>query len=368
MYRAFLVCTALVHTARASPRFLQDSTIADVLAADPNYSTLVSAASSVPGLIEILSEPSNVFTVFAPDNDSFAALDQDMLAKLLTPPWEAHLYNLLRYHAADGNYLAADLTDGTNLTMLNYELIDISMPDGTVSIGNQYVDAPFSTVTVPDTIASNGVVHGVSGVFLPSFLFLDLFDLAETAPAVVGTLSELITLAGLEDTIRQGEFTVLEPNNDAFAALGNSMLDTLTDPDNVEELRKVVLYHFIPELLPRSLFNNTDYTTVEGSPVAVALGDSSIMVNDATILYGNIVASNGVVHVIDQVLLPPDLNLPVVTSAPATAPVPTFGEPMQPTASEPQPSPYAGTEPTSAAVAASLVIGWATALAALFWA
>lgn len=367
---------AVVQAAASSPRELQDTTIAGILTSDPSYSTLVTAASSMPGFVESLSDPATELTVFAPDNDSFTAVDQPLLEKLLTPPWQAHLADLLTYHAVEGTYLSTDIPpDGITLTMANGEDLDISFVDGSAVFSNAFVDTPFSSLAAADLTDTNGVVHGVSGVFLPPFLFYDLVDIAVASPDVVGTLTQLVQLAGLEDTLRDGEFTVLAPTNEAFDALDDELVATLTDPDNVELLRRVLLYHVIPELLPSSLLNSTDYVTAEGSSVASMIDEatSAVTFNGADVVAADLVASNGLVHVIDQVLVPPDLELPSqMTPAPAPSamePTPTAMEPSPP-ASEPMPTimePSPTAEPPTSTASSLAFVGLVTAAAALLF-
>lgn len=354
------VLSAVVPAAASSSRGLQDtntSTVANIVTANGNYSTLVTAANSIVGLVEPLSDPTTDITLFAPNNDAFAAMDQALLEKLLTPPWQGHLKSLLMYHAAEGTYLSTDIPpEGITLTMMNAQDLDISSADGTVVFSNDFVDEPFSSVESPDLTAANGVVHGVSGVFLAPFLFYDLVE-AVVTPDLASTLIQLIQLAGLEDTLRNGNFTLFAPTDEAFDALDDELIATVTEPDNVEMLRKLLLYHVTPTIIPTSLFNSTDYVTVEGSSVTVLVDNttSTVMINGANLVTPDILASNGIVHVIDEVLVPPALQ---PASAPtATEPMPSSMGPSPPS-SEPmpttmEPSPTA-VGPTSAAFSLSL--------------
>lgn len=314
---AFFTLTIAVQATASFSRDLQDLTIADIITANPNYSTLVAAASSIPGLVEALSDPTLDITLFAPNNDAFAAFDQALLEKLLTPPWEAHLDELLLYHITEGTILSTDIPpEGVTVLADSNDDLDISFANGTIVFTNAFVDKPFSTLTAPDLVATNGVVHGVSGVFLAPFLFYDMMDLAMDVPDVVGTLRELIQMAGLEDSFRNQTFTVFSPNNEAFDALDDAVVATLTDPDNVDILRQVLLYHVTSELLPAMLLTSTDYVTEEGSNITVVVNEAAgeATVNGANVIYFDVVANNGLAHVIDKVLLPPGLLVPGKTT------------------------------------------------------
>ncbi len=119
------------------------------------------------------------------------------------------------------------------------------------------------------------------------------------------TLTQALEAAGLVDVLSgEGPFTVFAPTDEAFAALPEGTLEELLLPENREQLIQILTYHVVPgEVLSTSL-EAGEVTTVEGSPVEISLADG-VMVNDANVVTADIEASNGVIHVIDKVILPP---------------------------------------------------------------
>jgi uncharacterized surface protein with fasciclin (FAS1) repeats len=136
----------------------------------------------------------------------------------------------------------------------------------------------------------------------------ELGDIVATADGA-GTFTTLLAAAqaaGLVETLQgDGPFTVFAPTDDAFAALPDGTLDgLLADP---EGLKQVLLYHVVPGAVKADeVVNLTSADSVEGSPIAVAVKDGKVYLNDtAEVVATDVMASNGVIHVIDQVILPP---------------------------------------------------------------
>ena len=123
------------------------------------------------------------------------------------------------------------------------------------------------------------------------------------------TLTRAVEAAGLQDQLATpGPYTVFAPTDDAFDALPAGTLDNLLRPENKDQLAKLIAYHVIPGQVTSSQLTSGEVNTIEGSPVTVDVDDATqaITVNDASVTQADIPASNGVVHVIDQVILPPD--------------------------------------------------------------
>jgi uncharacterized surface protein with fasciclin (FAS1) repeats len=119
------------------------------------------------------------------------------------------------------------------------------------------------------------------------------------------TLATALTEAGLVETLKgEGPFTVFAPTDEAFAKVPKADLDALLK--NKEELKRVLLYHVVSgQVKAAEVVKLTKATTVEGSDVKVAVKDGKVMVNKANVVTTDIMASNGVIHVIDAVILPP---------------------------------------------------------------
>jgi uncharacterized surface protein with fasciclin (FAS1) repeats len=126
------------------------------------------------------------------------------------------------------------------------------------------------------------------------------------------TLVQAIEAAGLAETLSaEGPYTVFAPTNEAFEALPEGTLDQLLQPENQETLTQVLTYHVVPQELPAAEVVSGDVDTVAGPPLTVNVDDATgnVTVNEAMVIQADVQASNGVIHAIDQVLLPPDVQL-----------------------------------------------------------
>ncbi|SIO08347.1 fasciclin domain-containing protein [Algoriphagus halophilus] len=133
----------------------------------------------------------------------------------------------------------------------------------------------------------------------------DIVDLA-VSQDFLSTLVAAVKAGDLVDVLKgDGPFTVFAPTNEAFAQLPAGTVESLLKPENKEKLVKILTYHVVPgKVLSSDLKNGQMAKTVEGSSVKVTLKDGKAMINDATVVNADIMADNGVVHVIDKVILP----------------------------------------------------------------
>jgi uncharacterized surface protein with fasciclin (FAS1) repeats len=132
-----------------------------------------------------------------------------------------------------------------------------------------------------------------------------IVDVAASAPQF-STLVAAVKAAGLVDTLSgAGPFTVFAPTNEAFAKLPAGTVDTLLKAENKNKLRAILLYHVVAGAVKSSDLKDGDVKTVNGATVKVDLDGSSVKIDDATVTKADIPASNGVIHVIDTVLIPP---------------------------------------------------------------
>jgi uncharacterized surface protein with fasciclin (FAS1) repeats len=124
------------------------------------------------------------------------------------------------------------------------------------------------------------------------------------------TLRQAVQAAGLESTLSgTSPVTVFAPNNEAFAALPEGTLDRLLLPENKAQLQKILSYHVVPGRVTSADIQPGEVNTVEGQAVTIATSGGNVSVNNATVSQPDITASNGVIHGINQVLLPPDVQL-----------------------------------------------------------
>ena len=133
----------------------------------------------------------------------------------------------------------------------------------------------------------------------------DIVDTAVDAGSFT-TLVAAVQAAGLVDTLKgEGPFTVFAPTDEAFAALPAGTVDDLLKPENKEKLVAVLTYHVVPgKVMSTDLTDGMKAKTVEGADITIDL-DNGVMVNDATVVTADIATDNGVIHVIDKVILPP---------------------------------------------------------------
>jgi len=124
------------------------------------------------------------------------------------------------------------------------------------------------------------------------------------------TLVAALKAADLVETLSgEGPFTVFAPTDEAFAALPEGTLEKLLDPANKETLVKILTYHVIPGKVLSADITPGEATTVEGSTLELAVEGEVVKVNQATVITADVKGSNGVIHVIDQVILPADVSL-----------------------------------------------------------
>merc|ERR1719401_75652 len=280
--------------------------IYDIITGTDDFSTLAAAVDAAD-LSDVLSSGDGPYTVFAPDNTAFEKLPSSLLTKLLTPVWQPQLQDVILYHTVGGAILSSDLSDGLVAATLNYQadslLINLDPPriNGDSDI---LIDAG-----LVDLVADNGVVHGVDTVLTPPSVSNNIVDLA-AANDNLSTLVSAVVAADLADALSgEGPLTVFAPTNDAFNALPAGVLDSLLLPGNVDQLRNVLLYHVVSANALSSSLVNEDIKTLNGGNVKIAVTGSGVMVNDADVILANVIASNGIVHVIDEVLLPPSNSI-----------------------------------------------------------
>ncbi len=268
--------------------------IIDTAVADGRFTTLAAALGSA-GLIDTL-KGEGPFTVFAPTDDAFAKLPAGTVEELLKPENKQSLTDILLYHVVSGKVMAADVVGLTNAETVLGKNIKIMVKDGKVFINN-------AEVIITDIETSNGVIHVIDTVILP------LDDIVDTAVADgrFNTLAAALTAAGLVDTLKgDGLFTVFAPTDDAFAKLPAGTIDNLLKPENKQALTDILLYHVVSgNVMATDVVNLTSATTVFGKDIKITVRDGKVFLNDTVqVIITDVEASNGVIHVIDAVLLP----------------------------------------------------------------
>jgi uncharacterized surface protein with fasciclin (FAS1) repeats len=143
----------------------------------------------------------------------------------------------------------------------------------------------------------------------PAYQNKTIVDIAVSNPKF-STLVQAVKVAGLTETLSsKTQSTVFAPTNKAFAALPKGTLEKLLKPENRETLRKLLTYHVVPGAAESQILQSGVAKSIAGSPINVQVSNSQIKVNNATVILADVKTSNGIIHVIDQVILPPDLKL-----------------------------------------------------------
>ena len=282
---------------------LPPTTVVDIAVNSPIHTTLVAAVSAA-GLVPTL-QGEGPFTIFAPTDAAFATLPAGTIDALLADP-QGELTQILLYHAVGANALSTDLSNGQFIKTINGKSVSVKIENGNVFINN-------AQVTVADVIADNGVVHVIDAVILPP---TTVVDIAVNSP-IHTTLVAAVSAAGLVPTLQgEGPFTIFAPTDAAFAALPAGTIDALlADPQG--ELTQILLYHAVgANALSTGLSNGQFIKTINGKSVSVKIENGNVFINNAQVTVADVLADNGVVHVIDAVILPPTTVVDIAVNSP----------------------------------------------------
>jgi transforming growth factor-beta-induced protein len=277
-------------------------TILDAIEADPSLSTfelLVKAA----GLADNL-DGGGLHTVFAPTNEAWDAFEANGGGNGLT------LTQVLLYHVANGRYPAANLGNMSSLTTLGGQSLGLNLDANGLhyngmgrGIGDQVV-------------ASNGVLHVIDTVMVPQVNALTTSPAGSSQQNIIqvltengnfGTFLSLVEQAGLTSRLQNanGNFTVFAPTDEAFAAVQSDMMNQWT-ADPTGALHTILTYHIVTDRLAINQIANDDFLpTLEGRPLIVTTDENkSVFINGSPVTTFNMRASNGVIHIVDRVLVP----------------------------------------------------------------
>lgn len=290
----------------------------DLLATQDDLSTMYSLVGP-SGIDNWLDDPSWMWTFFAPTDEAFFNFDQELLTRFLQPEWVLHLRYLLGAHLVL-HTTESDLLFARNLTLglvvesfVNPSSFNVSSLDGGVFLSG----ATFDNIPVveSDLRVDNGVLHKVGGVMMPPFLIEDIIDfLTNNQLDGFMTMFRFILQVGLEQYIRDNLLTILWPLDGAFASLPEEIWDELTNPNNEENLRNVLLYHMIPGFYPTDfLGDGLQFATAQGSVVTfTAYRDENqnaiVLFDDAPVNQFDLLSGQTILHTLNGVLTPPLLE------------------------------------------------------------
>lgn len=313
-----------------------DDNVFDVARDNPDLTTFIQLIEAAG--LEDLALCAGPFTVLAPTNSAFAKLDPGLLIHLQNPRNQELLQEILLYHMLPGYQPSVSFTTAgpTSSLLFGFD-VDVSLNP------LQFNDA---NVIMPDIAACNGVIHTIDDVLIPddpdfcdAFTFDDrrrlqnatdsggdncepnVLETARMNPDL-STVVSLIEAADLVDVFScAGPFTALLPNNDAFADLDPAFLDFLLNPANQDTLQDLLLYHILPGSTMSTEFSQgpTD-TLLMGQQVDVLL--IPLRFDNAGVVTTDIAACNGLIDIIDTVLLPFEPPTAAPSVAPSLSPTP----------------------------------------------
>ena len=273
------------------------ATVVDIIVNSDAHTTL-EAAVVAAGLVETL-QGEGPFTVFAPTDAAFAALPAGTVEALLADI--PALTNILTYHVVGAKAMSSDLSDGQKIVTVQGQEVTVTINEDGVFINN-------AKVTVADLEAANGVVHVIDAVLIPATLPATVVDIIVNSDAH-NTLEAAVIAAGLVETLQgEGPFTVFAPTDAAFAALPAGTVEALLA--DIPALTNILTYHVVgAKAMSSNLSDAQKIVTVQGQEVTVTINEDGVFINNAKVTVADLEAENGVVHVIDAVLIPTTTNI-----------------------------------------------------------
>ena len=272
----------------------------DTAVAAGSFTTLAAALTKA-GLVDAL-KGAGPFTVFAPTD---AAFEEALKALGITAEQllaRDDLADILKYHVVGGaKVMSTDLKAGEQkVGSLEGSELTVTVAGGKVMVND-------ASVTAADVDASNGVIHVIDKVLLPASGPGDIVDTAVAAGSFT-TLAAALTKAGLVDALKgAGPFTVFAPTDAAFEEALKALGITAEQLLARDDLADILKYHVVggAKVMSTDLkAGEQKVGSLEGSELTVTVAGGKVMVNDASVRTADVAASNGVIHVIDKVLLP----------------------------------------------------------------
>lgn len=262
---------------------------------DNSYTSLT-AALQTAGLASTL-DGSGPYTIFAPTNDAFQQFNTSDKTK-------EQLATIFRYHVVNEFVLIPMIHQAVNKTTLETQNMTLQPYNGTILVnGKAWVLAPHN-----DIIVNNGVVQPIDHVLIPPvFVSHNIFQVLLREDTRFQDLTLALILSNLVSTLEVSEFTLFAPTNAAFERYKDNLLDPAA-PNAQRIYQEVFKYHMIPGGRRSSQLKNGERLyTMHGTPVTIYIG-TTIQVNNANVIDKDILASNGVVYAIDNLLIPQDIG------------------------------------------------------------
>ncbi len=298
-YFAYILVTALAVTMFTGTTTLLAQQVAkkdivETAISNGSFKTLV-AALTAADLVDSL-KGKGPFTVFAPTDSAFDELSPGTVEDLLKPENKKKLIAVLTYHVVPGNVMAKDVLEMTGAKTLNGQCIDIA-------VNGRMVKVDEANVSKTDIECSNGVIHIIDKVMLPAEQ--NIVETAEQA-GKFKTLLAAAEAAGLVEILSGDEsLTLFAPTDEAFADLPKGTVASWLEPKNKKKLAAILKYHVVAgRVYADDAMAAVKEKTLQGDDLQFEISDRMAKVNQANLVKTNIDASNGVIHIIDKVLVP----------------------------------------------------------------
>ena len=278
------------------PVSMKSNTIADIAVANSDFSILVQALYKA-GLVDAVADKNANLTVFAPTNSAFQELLSDLGASSLDDIPVGDLTNILLYHVLGTKVNSSGLSTGYFPTLATSNSNNISMY---INVNDGVFINKNTKVTTADIEADNGVIHVVDHVILPPSVVNIALDNDNFT-----ILVQAVVKAGIVETLSgSGPFTVFAPTNNAFETLFTELGINGIEDLTAEQLIPILAFHVVSgNVLSTDLSAGSVTTLNEGNSLTVDLSNG-VKINDSNVIAADIQAANGVVHVIDKVLIP----------------------------------------------------------------
>ena len=271
-------------------------TIVETAVAAGSFKTLA-AALEAADLVNTLNSK-GPFTVFAPTDDAFAKLPKGTVKDLLKPENKQKLQAVLKFHVIPGEVSLSDALNAGTAKTVQGEPVTIGFKEGKVRVNN-------ASLQTADLRTSNGVIHVIDSVLLPPAPKNDIASVAKRA-GQFNTLLAAVDAAGLSDILQSPKpVTVLAPTDAAFKALPKGTVASLLKPENKQKLQSILSLHVLKgKVSAGDALNAGSAKSVGGGGLEFGIADGAFQVNGTKIVKTDIRCDNGIIHVIDAVLLP----------------------------------------------------------------
>ena len=262
------------------------------------HDSLVAAVIQADLLTTLQSE--GPFTVFAPTDQAFADAGIN-LSSLDNDEGKSILSDILLYHVLSGSVQSSEVTDGLTATAVNGDILTFAVGDS-VMVND-------ATVTTPDVMASNGVIHVIDKVLIPPADLENIPTVAQSTGIHNSLVSALIHANLVGALSGEGPYTVFAPTDAAFEEFGLNLSDFDTEAEN-ETLAKILSYHVaMGSVMSSSITNGMEVNSLIQEPISVSVFNGSVILNgEALVTQPDEMTSNGVIHVINKVLMPPSMS------------------------------------------------------------